>query len=146
MYPEDRVLVGVINRQRDADHLLRYLWYRIPLWRMPNGFGAEYLALFFSGSAARPYGASGIYYYGRLRGVELHKRCDLLPQESDHPRAQEIYYRLHLAALLSKDPPISNRQGRRVSFIWTTGERFLAAEDVSELARPRPLQPQRETL
>jgi len=144
MYPEDRVLVGVVNRPCDADVLLCDLWYRIPQWRMPNGFAAEYLALFFSGKAARPYGPSGIYYFGRLRGVELHRRCDLLPQESDHPRAREIYYRLHLAALLSKTPPILNRLGRRVSFIWTTGERFTAAQDISELVRPRP--PEREAL
>lgn len=146
MYPEDRVLVGVVNRARDAESLLRDLWYRIPLWRMPNGFGAEYLALFFSGQAARPYSASGIYYFGRLRGIELHLRRHLLPQEVDHPRANEAYYRLHLEVLLRRTPPILNRLGRRVSFIWTTGERFLAAEDISELVRPRcSSQPQRET-
>lgn len=138
MYPEDRVLVGVVNRKKDVRHLLTDLWYRIPQARIPPGFAAEYVAFFFSQAAARPYGASGIYCYGRLSGIELHTRCTLLPDESDHPRAHELYYRLHLVALLPRTPPILNVQGRRISFIWTTGERFMQAGDIAELARPRP--------
>lgn len=133
MFPEDRVLVGVINRKRDLDVLLTECWYRIPQARMPQGVYAEYLAFFLSRAAARGRGASGIYYFARFAGVELLHRRDLLPDEAGHPRADERYYKVQLTQLEEKAPPILNSTRRSISFIFTTWDRFVGAVDVCDL-------------
>ena len=138
MFPDDRVLVGVINRKSDLNYLLADGWYRIPQARMPDGIFAEYMAFFLSGSAARPYGASGIYYYARRQGVELAYRKELLPHDRSPKalnRADEMYYKVQFKAVLPQNAPISNATARRFAFIHTTWDRFTTARTIADLYR-----------
>jgi len=130
MYPEDRVLVGVVNRKRDLDHARYGHWYRIPYGR-GRGIHAEYLAFFLS----RAFGAenSAVRYYARRTGHELVRRRDLLPEEMDHPRADALYYKIQLGELREKVPPVVNPTRRPVVFIYTTWDRFIVAEQISDL-------------
>ena len=132
MNPEDRVLVGVINRKRDFliardDH-----WYRIPQDKMPDGINVEYIAFFLSGKAFKDQ-SGGIYYYAPISGVELALRRDLLPRENDHPHVDRVYYRVALGELREKHPPILNPTRRVISFIFTTWDRFAHATQISDL-------------
>ncbi len=138
MYPDDRVMVAVINRKCDLWHLQQGGWYRIPQARMPDGVHAEYLAFFLSGPAVLKGQPSGVYYYAGCRGVELLYRRDLLPDEPDHPRAGDAYYRVALDDVIERQPPLLNRHRRSVSFIHTTGDRFAAALDVADLYSDSP--------
>jgi hypothetical protein len=133
MDADARVLVGVVNRWRDWQALEANLWYRIPRARLPQGAEAEVIAFFLSGSAAKQFGASGVYAYARLGGVELHRRIDLIPEESQHPRALAWYYRLHFAEVQRKTPPILNPSAYRIGFIWTTWQRFESACTIGDL-------------
>jgi hypothetical protein len=125
MDADDRVLVGVIRRRRDALRAASERWYRIPYGRMPLGIEAEVLAFFHAGA---------VRWYAPVRGVELAYRRDLLPDEPDHPRADDIYYRVALGDWLERAPPIPN-DGRRFAFIRTTWDRFAAARSVGDLTR-----------
>lgn len=131
MYPEDRVLVGVINRKRDFEKLQVEHWYRVPQGRAEQGIYAEYIAFFFSRAFGELNG--GIHYYARRTGIELVRRCDLLPDEPTHPRAHALYYKLQVGELRRKDPPVWNTSRRVVSFIYTTWDRFVAARDLADL-------------
>lgn len=134
-YPDDRVLVGVVNRKRDFLAARDGGWYRIPMWRMPRGIHAEVLALFVSRSLGRSIDAprGAIDYYARIRGVELARRRDLLPKEKDHPRAEEPYYRLALDPLIAKVPPIRNTRREIITFVYTTWDRLEAARTIRDL-------------
>lgn len=133
MYPEDRVIVGVINRKRDLTTLLEERWYRIPRERWSrDGVYAEYLAFYLSGSAARDRD-NGIHYFAEVRGVELAHRRDLLPKEANHKRADEVYYKLALSPPQRKTPPILNPTRRPISFVFTTWDRFVNAQTVRDL-------------
>ena len=133
MYPEDRVLVGVITRRRDLLRVRDERWYRIPAARLPRGgLYASYIAFFIGGALADGRG-SGIHYYARRTGFELVRRRDLLPEEPDHIRADDVYYKLQLGDLCARVPPIGNAARRRVTFILTTWECFVNASEVSEL-------------
>ncbi|GAB4420191.1 MAG: hypothetical protein Kow00106_16650 [Anaerolineae bacterium] len=131
MYPEDRVLVGVINRKRDFEKLQVEHWYRVPQGQAGQGIYAEYIAFFFSRAFGELNG--GIHYYARRTGIELVRRCDLLPDEPTHPRAHALYYKLQIGELRPKDPPVLNAGRRVVSFVHTTWDRFVAARDVADL-------------
>jgi hypothetical protein len=131
MFPEDRVLVGVINRKRDLAIAQAEGWYRIPQQRMPRGINAEYIAFFLSRAFKEKN--SGIYYYAERKGLELAYRKDLLPKEANHPRANEAYYKVQISDLIEKQPPVMNPTRRTISFIYTTWDRFVHAEKISDL-------------
>ncbi len=131
MYPEDRVLVGVINRKRDLDKARYEHWYRVPQDRLPNGVHAEYIALFLSKAFKELNG--GVHFYARIMGIELARRRDLLPDEANHPRADRLYYQLQLGELRRKDPPVLNTTRRPIAFIYTTWDRFEQARTIPDL-------------
>lgn len=133
MYPDDRVLVGVINRKRDLKFMQDDAWYRIPQMRMPHGVYTEYLAFFLSGAAAKPFDVPGVHFYARQTGVELAYRRDLIPQQADHARADDVYYKVQLVDIRPKMPPITNPTKRSISFIFTTWDRFSKATVIADL-------------
>lgn len=132
MYPEDRVLVAVIKTRRDVDALQTSGWYRIPEKRMPEPPECEYIAFFYSGSAVARGEASGICTYGRVSGIELAYRHQLLGT-TDHPRAYDRYYRVAIDRLERRVPPITNPTNRAVAFIHTTWDRFCQARIIPDL-------------
>lgn len=131
VYPEDRVLVGVINRKRDLDKARYEHWYRVPQGRAQHGIHAEYLAFFLSRQFKELNG--GIHYYARRTGHELARRRDLLPDEADHQRRDSIYHKLQIGELRRKDPPVLNTTKRSITFIYTTWDRFEQAVEIKDL-------------
>ena len=120
MNPDDVVLVALVNNPRDLELVERERWYRIPVRYAPKYFdGAQYLALYL----ARAFGDRkwAIDEYAPVRGHELVRRRDLIPDEPDHPRADELYYKLELGPVLKREPPIVSKRGRRVLFLWRSG-------------------------
>jgi hypothetical protein len=136
VYPEDRVLVAVLNRRRDLRAAREDGWYRVPLSRLqqvthsPHSIDCEYLAFFLSRAFGAENGA--VRYVARCRGIELATRRDLLPAESDHPRADIVYFRVAIGPL-QPCGPIVNADGHRISFIRTTWERLTTAATVADL-------------
>lgn len=131
MHPEDRVLVAVMNRPQDFEIAQREGWYRLPEKQATAGAYFEYVAFYFTGAFAEHKWA--IHYYARRLGHELVTRRDLLPDEPDHPRAGERYYKLQLGPLQKREPPIASLRWRRISFIHTTWDRFEAAQEINDL-------------
>jgi hypothetical protein len=74
-----------------------------------------------------------IHYYARIEGHELVTRRDLIPSEPDHPCAGQWYYKLQLGPLERKLPPMVANPWRRVTFIVTSGDRFLNALEINDL-------------
>jgi hypothetical protein len=131
MHPEDRVFVAVMSRPKDFEIAQREGWYRLPEQQATAGAYFEYVAFYFTGAFAEHKWA--IHYYARRLGHELVTRRDLLPDEPDHPRAGERYYKLQLGPLQRREPPIPSLRWRRISFIHTTWDRFEAAQEINDL-------------
>jgi hypothetical protein len=131
MHPEDRVLVAVMGRPRDFEIARGEGWYRVPERKAPRGVYFEYVAFYFTAAFGEEKWA--VHYYARRLGHELATRRDLLPDEAEHPRADEAYYKLQIGPLQRKEPPIVSRRWRRVTFIHTTWDRFQAATEINDL-------------
>jgi catechol 2,3-dioxygenase-like lactoylglutathione lyase family enzyme len=134
MYPEDRVLVGVMPDPRDLEIARTQNWYRVPGKNAPQGIHAEYVAFYFT-KKFDPELRWAIHFYARRTGHELVRRSDLLPDQPNHPRANEMYYKLQLGPLKRKEPPIVSLRWRRITFIHTTWDRFVAAREINDLYR-----------
>jgi hypothetical protein len=132
IYPDDRILVAIMNNQKDWQRVLDEGWYRIPVKHAPEGApDFDYLAFYQTKAFNRDKWA--IHYYAHVEGYELLTRQDLLPGEPNHKRANDWYYKFQLGPLQHKLPPIVSENWRRITFIVTTGDRFEAAEEINDL-------------
>ena len=106
-------------------------WYRIPQQFAPKGLHAEFFAFYFG----RHFGPEkwAIHYYAPNLGHELTTRLALFPDEPEHPRAQDWYYKVQLGPLQKLERPILSLRWRRVTFIHTTWDRFSIATEINDL-------------
>lgn len=131
MYPEDRVLVAYVPQPSDFDIVRREGWYRIPQRFAPKGLHAEYLAFYFGSKFGEEKWA--IHYFARRAGDELVRRRDLLPDQPNHPHADDIYFKVQLEELQRLAQPIVSLRWRRVTFVHTTWDRFRDAAEINDL-------------
>jgi hypothetical protein len=131
VFPEASVLVAVMTRVRDFELARDEGWYRIPVRSAPKFFPPDYVAFYFTRAFKEQ--AFSVRYFAPVRGHELVKRRDLLPDEADHPRAEQPYYKLQLGQLVQRKQPIVSKSWRRLTFILTNGRRFSAASEINEL-------------
>jgi len=131
-HASDRVLVAIMNNPRDFEIARDEGWYRVPARHAPQSTTeAAALALYFT----KAFGDEkwSIRWYGAVRGHELARRRDLFPDEPDHPRADEAYYKLQLGPLIELELPIYSLRWRRITFVETSWDRFSAAEEINDL-------------
>jgi hypothetical protein len=129
--PNSLILVTVINNLRDFEIARLLGWYRIPLNSAPKVVAVDYLA-FYQTSA---FGDEKwrIQTIAPVNGHELTTRAELLKDESDHPRANQAYYKIQIGPLVRLPQPILAEGWRRVTFFYTTGEYLLRAERLKDL-------------
>ena len=131
-HSSDRVLVAIMNNRRDFETARDEGWYRVPHKHAPQSTTeAAVLAFYFT----KAFGDEkwSVRWYGPVRGHELVRRRDLLPDQIDHPRADEVYYKLQLGPLMQLERPIPSLRWRRIAFIETSWDRLTAAEEVNDL-------------
>ena len=130
-YPEDRVLVAYVPHPSDMEIIRTEGWYRIPQKYAPKGLYAEYFAFYFGDRFGEEKWA--IHYYAQRLGHELTTRRALVPDQPEHPRADEIYYKVQLGPLQRLQRPIISLRWRRVTFLHTTWDRFQEATEINDL-------------
>lgn len=127
------VLVAIVNNMDDLRRVASEGWYRIPQRSAPRRIGADYLAFYQTGAFKGQDEAQTIAYYAPTRRYRLLTRRELLPDETDHPRANDYYFRIDVGPLQRLERPIPAAKFHRVTFIHTTLDALLTAQDVNEL-------------
>lgn len=128
-----RVLVAVMNNAEDLRRAASEGWYRIPQRRAPKRVGADFLAFYQTGAFRDGEAAHTVSYYAAVRRYRLLTRAELLPEQADHPRAGEYYFRIDIGPLQRLDRPVPAAKMRRITFINTTLAQLLTAHDVQDL-------------
>lgn len=132
MYPEDQVLIAIMNNLKDWKRAQSEGWYRIPAKKAPTIVPhIDWLAFYFTANFKADKWA--VHFYASIEGHELLTRRDLFPDQADHPRAGDWYFKLLLGPLQHKIPPIISNKWRRITFIVTTGDRFENALEINDL-------------
>lgn len=127
------VLVAVVNNMEDLRRAASEGWYRIPQRTAPRRVGADYLAFYQTGAFKSQEEAQTVTYYAPTRRYRLLTRRELLPQEADHPRANDYYFRIDIGPLHRLEKPIPAAKFHRLTFIHTTLNHLLHAQDVVDL-------------
>ena len=128
-----RVLVAVVPSVADWERVCQEGWYRIPLRRTPRRIGAAYLAFYHPKCFDELRWA--IHYYAPIRRYSVVPRRELLPEHVDHPRGDDLYYKLELGSLQRLPRPIPSLRLRRVTFIHTDLAALLQASEIGDLWR-----------
>jgi hypothetical protein len=133
------VLVAVVNNPDDLLRARSEGWYRIPFAHAPAQIGADFLA-FYQTAAFSPEERWSVRWIAAVQGYRLATRRQLIPEESNHPRADASYYRISLGELIALPHAVPSLRLRRVSFIRTTIERLLEAQEINDLWLHTPAQ------
>ena len=157
MYADDRVLVGVLQNIQDLQLTLQHGEYRIPVkrWQLEE---MEYLAFFLNAKLRKQWlldicpetnqlhrqdsrnDIGAVCFFAEVFGYELAYRFHILPHETNHPRANDIYYCFKLGQVRELKPPILNESRNRFSFIRTNWRRLTTARHIGQLyAKQREL-------
>lgn len=74
-----------------------------------------------------------IEFFAECSGVTVLKRRELLPDEPNHPNAENEYFKIEIGELLPLPNPILSHNPRRILFIPTTRERLFAATEINDV-------------
>jgi very-short-patch-repair endonuclease len=132
------VLVALMPYARDLEIAREQGWYRTRVSAAPKPTEFGYLA-FYQG---KEFGQEAwtIRYWTKIRGSEIVKRRDLLPDEWDHKRADQDYHKISIGELQPVPQPIVSRRQRFIVFISTTLAKFQQAEEINDLFHESPLE------
>jgi hypothetical protein len=127
------VLVAVLNNHEDFRRIANEGWYRIPQRRAPDRVGADFLAFYQTSAFADAGEANTIAWIAPTQRYKLATRAELIPEERDHPRSNDYYFRIELGTLQRLAHPVPATTWRRLTFIHTTLGALLRANDVKDL-------------
>lgn len=136
---ETPALVGIVNRRKDWELLQTAHWYRIPVRSAPAELpDVKYLAFYLT----RAFGDEkyAVSCYAPVLELARVRRIDLLPDEPQHRRSCEEYYRIDLGELQRLSRPIPSVRLRRIVFIPTTLERLRRAQEINDLFCSSPIE------
>ena len=131
MNPTDLILVCLLKDKRDLEIARVLGWYRIPFKTAPKTVAVDWLAFYQTAK----FGADkwAINYVAPVKGHELATRAELLRTQPNHPRANEMYFKIQIGPLERLPRSIPSRKWRRLTFFYTLGEKMLAAEEINDL-------------
>lgn len=132
--PDDLILVAILKDPRDLEIARILGWYRIPLSTAPKTVRVDWLAFYLPASFGDLRWT--IRYLAPVQGYELLTRYELMRDEREHPRKNEPYFKVQLGQMMELEKPIVAHRWRRFTFLYTTGERFLKANEIKDLRVP----------
>lgn len=130
--PADLVMVVFMPQPKDLEIARLLGWYRIPLRTAPKVIAVDWLAFYQPASFGKEHKWC-IEWAAPVRGHELTTRAALFKDQRDHPRATEEYFKIQLGPLVALPDPIQAGSWKRVTFLYTTGERLLNSDQINEL-------------
>lgn len=132
--PDDLILVAILKKPRDLEIARVLGWYRIPLASAPKTVRVDWLAFYLPSSFGDLKWS--IRYLAPVHGFELLTRHELIRDEGEHPRGDDPYFKIQLGPLMELEVPITAKKWRRFTFLYTTGERLLRADEITDLRVP----------
>ncbi len=114
-------------------------WYRIPCRYAPDMLPvARWLAFYHTKAFADAKWA--VHFVTPIERIDRVLRRDLLPDEDDHPRASDPYFRLTIGPLERLERSVLSARQRRIVFIPTTLVKLQVALEINDLYHESPLE------
>ena len=81
-----------------------------------------------------------VNYYTEVKELKTVKRIELLPDEPEHIRAMDDYYKFTIKELKRLPHPIPSKRWRRIVFIPTTMSKLMKANEINDLYQTSPIE------
>ncbi|MBW6516466.1 MAG: endonuclease domain-containing protein [Candidatus Cloacimonetes bacterium] len=133
-------VVGIVPRKQIWDIVKNEQWYHIPQKSAPKNVHRYQYIAFYLPSIFKKELRYKVIYYAKVLDIELVKRGDLFPNEPQHKRVQQHYYKFKLDKLLELPKPIPSKRWRFIVHIPTSLERLFSAEEINDLYDTSPLE------
>ena len=134
------ILIVLLPRPSDLEVARRGL-YRMPMRHAPAALASARALAFYQPGAFGPDERWTVAWWAPVRALGQQRRRELIPDEADHPRADEWYAVVELGELQPLDPPLRTSRGRRLLYVptrWGALRQSATLDDL--LARePRPI-------
>ncbi len=136
MRSNDLLLIALLPAPADLDRA-HAGWYRLPESAAPSALWEAKALAFYQ---PRSFGMEGlrVAWWGKIERIQRMTRRDLLPDEPNHRRADEVYLRVALAPLERREPPLHTTKARRLLFASVRWAQFCDAVTLDDLFRPDP--------
>lgn len=140
-FPAPDTLVAIVPTPQDFQIAELERWYRIPCRSAPKTLATtKWLAFYHTAKSGHLKWA--VHFFAPVEGIERAPRRQLIPDEPDHPRATDPYYRLQIGELQALARPVPGARRRRLVFIPTTLAKLQAAGEINDLYHESPLEDQ----
>ena len=138
MKPADPVLIAYLPTPRDLELARTKRWYRVPVKHAPRALAQATALAFYQGTS---FGEQRwrIEYWAPIERCVETTRLALVPDEPDHPRADDPYVKVVLGAIQPLPQPLTSDQGRRLLFKSTVWGRLIRSTSLDELYEKRPI-------
>lgn len=135
-----KLLVALLPKRSALNILKNEGWYHIPLATAPKRWPPKALAFYQGKSFGKAEGYK-IRHYGEVERIDIVPRKELFPNDKKKAdKAENLYYRVQLKDLQTRDNPIVSYRPRRLVFIPSTMEKFEKAEQINDLFDESPLE------
>lgn len=133
-------LVGIVPRRNLWDLIQKEMWYHIPVKVLDIDVGLiQYLAFYFPKCFEEKY-RFAVHYYAKVLKVNVVKRIELFPNEKNHKRAYEDYYKFYINEIKKLPFPIPSKRWRRILHIPTNKYKLFNSKDINELWHTSPIE------
>lgn len=131
--PDTVITIAIIKHARDWQRLQATHQYHLPIAQLGRISQSPWLAFYMpKWHHEHPH---CITHIAQIAALALMTRRDYLPDEHQHPRADNHYVVVTLKALYALDAPLPSQRWRRISIHQTTWAAFHRAHDLSAIRR-----------
>jgi len=131
------VLVVIMNSREDWAIAWEQHWYRIhvdqveKLKQRQHWLPPTWIAFY----QTKVFGADAyaVRYYARIKDIRAVSRCELFPEEAFNTKSQNCYYQVKFEPVQALAQPIRSDRLRRLTFIATTWEQLMTAQELGDL-------------
>jgi hypothetical protein len=137
------VLVALLPEPRDLELARDRAWYRVrsrQLLERVRGGPRQFTDLAFYQPDSFGPERRCVRYHAPILGISHARRMDLMPEEPNHPRADQWYVRFDLGPIEELPRPVPSARGRRILFIATNWQRIASADDINDLFLGTPIE------
>lgn len=141
-YPQNNVLVALMNNKKDFLIAQEKGWYRIPVKSAPKNIREEIPVKYLAFYQTKIFGVEKftIKWYAEIKNIAKVFRKDLFQDEPQNSKSNKEYYKIEFDKLLQLKQPIVSKKGRRILFIPTTEQKFFGATEINYLFNDSPIE------
>lgn len=141
-YPQNNVVVALMNNKKDFLIAQEKGWYRIPVKSAPKNIRDETIVKYLAFYQTKIFGAEKftIKWYAEIKNIKRVFRKDLFEDEPQNSKSNKEYYKIEFDKLVQLKEPIISKKGRRILFIPTTEQKFFSAKEINYLFNESPIE------